>query len=235
MEKNRICHKNGDNFNENRFIRLINVGKKSSVYSDEFEHVAFKRYHFTTSKDDKLSERVFKELQDINCPALPILGECLYYGKRSLLNKELAGYTMDFVKNDHTDILTMDSKDFTDKIVDKFDLVADNLGERNIIMTGTPDHSDVILSSDGITITGIDSFERKTNMPKWECVIFNKKMAICYLRLLLAECAMYRHDLGDKSQDIAKIFDFSISATTNISSKTLVNLEHGQVIKSLKK
>ena len=102
-------------------------------------------------------------------------------------------------------------------------------------MTGTPDQSGVIISGNNITLTGIDSFQRKINMPKWECVVFNKKMAICYLKLLLAECAMYRHDLGDKSQDIAKIFDFSISATTNISSKTLVNLEHGQVIKSLKK
>ena len=134
MEKNRICHRNGDNFNENDFTRLIRIGKNSSVYSDNKQKIVLKKYYTETPKDDKLSERMFKELQEINCPALPILGECLYYGKRSLLNKELAGYTMNFVENTHTDILSMDSKEFTDTVVDEFDIVADQLGESRMCL-----------------------------------------------------------------------------------------------------
>lgn len=235
MEKNRLCRSNGIEFDAHKFEVLLSADKKSSVCLYPKKGIVLKKYQSYTPKEEKLSERVFKEIKDINSPGLIVLEEPLYYGVRTPFSKELAGYTSEYAENEHTDIITMDSREFALRIVDKLDTAAGQLGSRNILMNGNVNFNDVVISEDGITITNIDGYMQKKTMSKAECTTLNKKMVVYYLKTLLAQCAAYRHNLGKRDEEIAKLFDFDITPSTDISTKTLIYLEHGPVINSIKK
>ena len=233
MNNLKLYTKDGTEFDTSDY-NIIAGGKRSNIFENKKDNKILKVYHDGLSYKNCINEKMFNDIKEINSNAIPKLGECLYHGKRSKIFPIVKAYTMECIEKDYTDVLTMNPGKFAIDVAGKLSILCDKLAEQKILLS-TPKNGNYIINKKGIFINDPDNFKRSKSDNNYLCALENKKMALEYLKKLVNECAEYRYNLGDKSDQIKELFDLEVKSSTDLATVVYQALKEKQLIIRLKK
>lgn len=231
MEIVKLYKENGEEFNTEGY-RLIASGSRSNIYENAGK--VLKVYNGMTSVGVAIDEKMFNELKKIDSGALPKLGECLYHGKKKKFFSFVRAYTSEKIDKDYTDILTMDPHKFAVDVAGKLGYLSDDLANNRIVMN-SPKSGNIIVNRKGAYIVDPDLFEKSTRLSREECSIKNKIISLKYMKMMVRDCAMHRHALGDRDAQINQIFDVDVNHKTDLTIEIYHKLRDDTLLKVLRK
>lgn len=234
MQEFKLYKKNGEEIDLKKYNKIVGSGKRSTIFENTEDNTVLKIYHSNVPKEQTISEKRFEEIKSINSCAMPKYGDCLYTTNKKKFFPVVRAYTMEKIEKDYTDILTMNHDKFAIEVAGKLSILSDELA-KHLLIFSKPKKGNIIVNKKGAIIVDPDLFTRENNLNEYECAMYNKKIALNYLKMLIKECAEYRHNLGDKSEQINELLNFEVLSSTDLTIGVFKNLNGQNILTKLKK